>query len=72
MKDIFSQMAEKWPSAIVSRQQVGEFTGGAMKPRHQANLDSLGQGPPKIHIGRIVAYPVSDYVVWLRKRAAQQ
>lgn len=72
MKDIFDTMADRWPSAIVSRQQLEKFTGGAMKARHQANIDSAGDGPPSIRIGRIVAYPVQAYIGWLRSRAQER
>jgi hypothetical protein len=39
-----SALAEKWPSAIVERQRLKEFSGGALNARTMANLDSKGQG----------------------------
>ena len=62
-------LAAKWPSEVIVRKNVGTFTNGAMTPKTQANLDSLGQGPPeRIRIGRQVAYPVDAYIRWLESR----
>jgi hypothetical protein len=68
-KPDFSGMADKWPSEFVAREKVGDFTGGIIHPRTQANLDSLGDGPPeKIRLGRKIAYPVRSYIKWLNER----
>ena len=65
----FSGMAEKWPSKFVAREKVGDFTGGLIHPRTQANLDCLGKGPAeKIRFGRKIAYPVDSYINWLNER----
>lgn len=67
-----SRLAEKWPSAIVSRDKVETFTGGLITSKYLANLDSAKdkEGPPsRIKIGRKVAYPVAEFVEWLEKRA---
>lgn len=65
-----SHLAEKWPSSIVSREKISDFTGGALSPGRLANLDSMGQGPEeRIRIGRKIAYPVSSLIPWLEKRA---
>lgn len=61
-------LATKWRSGLVARKDVGIFTGGLISPKTQANLDSLGQGPERIRIGRQVAYPVDAYVKWLESR----
>lgn len=63
------EMADKWPSALVAREEVGHFTGGLIKPKTMANLDSRGEGPPSITLGRKVAYKTSAYVAWLESRA---
>ncbi len=66
----FLAMAEKWPSAIVARCEVGKFSGGIVNPRTLANWDSLGTGPPgRFRIGRKIAYPVLPFIEWLAKRA---
>ena len=66
----FSEMAVKWPSAFVARDKSEEFTGGMIKPRYLANLDSVGKGPPgKVRCGRKIAYPVTEFVKWLESRS---
>lgn len=65
-----SVLADKWPSSHVARDKVEEFSGGIIKPKYLANLDSLGKGPSgRVKIGRKVAYPVSSLIAWLQGRA---
>ena len=65
-----SQLADKWPSTLVARSEVGRFSGGILNPKYLANLDSLGQGPRgRIRIGRKVAYPVDTLIAFLEERA---
>jgi len=64
-----SAMADKWPSAIVSREKVGDFTGGLMSPRYLANLDSIGEGPESFRVGRKRAYRVDALIQWLEHRS---
>jgi hypothetical protein len=66
-----SFLADKWPSAIVSRDQIGKFTGGILSPKRLANLDSLGEGPQEgvIRCGnRKIAYVVKPFLRWLETR----
>jgi len=66
-----SFLAEKWPSAIVSRDQVGNFTGGMISTKRMANLDSLGEGPKEgvLRCGnRKIAYVVNPFLRWLETR----
>lgn len=72
MKDIYDEMAEKWPSAVVARRELARFSGGLLNPRSVANLDSAGKGPPRKKIGRIVFYPVTGLTRWLRQRELSQ
>ncbi len=73
MKDIFEQMEEKWPSAIVTRKEVAKFSGGLLNARTLANLASRGEGPPQYKMGaQIVFYPVNSLVTWLRARVQGQ
>ena len=67
--DVFDKMAEKWASSVVARVEIERFTGGLLRSKYLANLDSLGQGPKRIICGRKVAYPVDDFVQWLRERS---
>lgn len=65
-----STLADKWPSAIVARDRVYEFSGGLIKPGRLANLDSQGLGPKgRMRIGRKVCYPVENVIEWLENRA---
>ena len=68
--DVFQKMAARWPSTIVAREKIGEFTGGTISPAYMANLDAKGLGPARrIRIGRKAAYSVEDLVAWLEDRA---
>lgn len=69
-KGKFGNLADKWPSAWVARQEIGRFTGGIINPRYLANLDSRGLGPAgRATIGRRVAYPVNEVITWLESRS---
>lgn len=71
MKDFdFVEMAEQWGSAIVARSEVPRFTGGTMSSGYIANLDCQGLGPPRVRIGRKVAYPTLGFCEWLKQRAS--
>ena len=68
-----SGMAKRWPSTIVAREQIGQFTGGTISPAYMANLDNRGAGPEgRIKIGRKVAYPIDTLVSWLENRSCVQ
>ena len=73
-KDVFQEMADRWPSAVVARVEVERFTGGLISAKYMANLDSLKMGCERITCGRKVAYPLSGpngFVSWLRKRTSK-
>lgn len=68
--DIFDQMAAKHPAPVIARRNIAEFTGGAVKPKQMANLDSLGEGcPDRLLINGHICYPVASFVTWLRHRS---
>lgn len=68
----FQRMAERWPSSLVARERISDFTGGLISSGRIANLDSQGEGPRnRIRVGRKVAYPVNELVEWLAERAKQ-
>ena len=70
MPDIFDQMKDKWPSTILSRPEVGNFSGGAVSPKFLANCDSLKEGPAeRFKIGKKTCYPVDSFILWLRARS---
>lgn len=72
MPDIFDQMATAWQAPIVTRAKIKEFTGGAVAPKHMANIDSLGEGPERVVVNGRVCYPVFSFVSWLRARSQQK
>lgn len=66
----FSSLAHKWPSSLVSRDKISDFTGGIISHRYLANLDSRGVGPKgRQRVGRKVVYEVKEVVKWLEQRA---
>ena len=72
MNTSFSILAERWPSAWVSRTKIQDFTGGTVSEKYLANLDSAGKGPAgRVRIGRKIAYPVAEVVRWLESRATE-
>ena len=72
LKDVdLSSLADKWPSSIVSRSEVGKFTGGLLNSRYIANLDSKKEGPPRIRVGRLICYQVNDLITWMERRSSK-
>lgn len=66
---VVREAGKKWPSTIVARTQVPQFTGGAYSDRTMANRDSDGDGPSgAFKIGRNVVYPVDSLCDWLISR----
>jgi hypothetical protein len=69
-KDIFDEMADKWPSEIIARTEIKVFTGGLISNGYIANLDSKGEGPfGRIKSGRKTGYQKRQFVKWLRERS---
>ena len=69
IKQEIRAMADKWPSTIVSRGEVGKFSGGFVHPRTMANLDSRGEGPSgRVRIGKKSGYTVPTLIDWLITR----
>ena len=63
-RDIFDEMAEKWPSAVVARTtEIEKFSGGMLSSKYCANLNSLSIGCPGwVRVGRKIGYPVESLV----------
>lgn len=69
-KDIFDELAVKWPSTIVARKEFSTFSGGAVSPKQLANLDCAGDGPSERYvIGGHVCYPINAAISFLRSRS---
>ena len=64
-----SDLAENFKSAIIPRSKIEEFTGGLFTSAYMANLDSIGQGPPRFRVGRKICYKTADLIAWLQARS---
>jgi len=53
---------------LISRDHVGKLLGGVISSKRLANLDSLGEGPKRMRIGRKIAYRTEDFLEWLANR----
>jgi len=71
-KDVYDEMVDKWPSAVVTRPEIVRFTGGLMKGSYVANLDSRNEGPPRQRSGQKWIYPTKPFAAWLRGRSAAE
>lgn len=72
LKINLSSLKEKWPSSIVARVEVGNFTGGVLSEKYLANLDCQMKGPDeRFKIGRKVAYPIDSLLRWLEARMGE-
>jgi len=68
--NIFQEMIDKWKSPVVARTEIEVFTGGAMKEKYVANLDSAGLGcPGRFRVGRKICYPTKALAEWLASRS---
>ena len=61
-------LVDNWPSPIVARSEIKNFSGGLLHPRTMANLDSLGKGPGKILVGNRACYSTVKLVQWMKSR----
>jgi hypothetical protein len=70
---VFEEMKNRWPSTVVRRQLIGQFTGGMIGARHLANMDSQGRGPAvRVKVGKNVGYPVDALIQWLEQHVKIQ
>ena len=53
---------------MISRDHVEKLLGGVISSKTLANLDSLGEGPKRMRVGRKVAYLTEDLLDWLELR----
>jgi hypothetical protein len=63
----FSELIPKLP-VFIARDHVEELLGGVISSKTLANLDSLGEGPKRMRVGRKVAYLTVDLLAWLEQR----
>jgi len=65
----FSSLYRTLPP-IVARKEIARYLGGIISKGYLANLDSEGQGPKRIRIGRHVGYLREDLIAWLQARSS--
>jgi predicted DNA-binding transcriptional regulator AlpA len=63
----FTELAKDLPP-LISRDHVEKLLGGVISSKSLANLDSLGEGPERMRIGRKIAYLTEDLLRWLESR----
>lgn len=63
----FSSIIPKLPP-LISRDHVEKLLGGVISSKTLANLDSLGEGPKRMRVGRKVVYKTEDLLDWLAQR----
>jgi hypothetical protein len=65
-------LADNWPSPIVARSEIKNFSGGLLHPRTMANRDSLGESTGKMMIGGRACYSTRKLVAWMKARQHKQ
>jgi len=68
MKDEVENKLNSLP-VMFGREAVPQLLTGVISAGYLRNLDSKGEGPPRIRIGRKICYFRDDFISWLRKRA---
>ena len=53
---------------VIARKKLDQYLGGIISKAYMANLDSLGEGPPRIKFGKNVGYLRDPLVDWLQSR----
>ena len=65
-----SILLENWPSPCVARTEVEKFSGGILRARTLANLDSQGKGPKgRFRVGRKVVYTAIGLVEHMQEKS---
>lgn len=63
----FTSLAEALPP-LVPRNEIPKLLPGLFSKKYLANLDSLGEGPERIRVGRKVVYTRESLISWLEAR----
>jgi hypothetical protein len=68
---VLNEMASRWPSNVVARRSIREFTGGLYSTKYLANEDCAKRGPEGgFQIGGQKCYPVASVIQWLKNKSA--
>lgn len=63
------ELSSAWPSMLVARSEIGEFTRGLYKARSFNTFDGAKKGiKRRIRINTKIAYLKSDVIEWLKNR----
>lgn len=65
------QLTQQLPP-LVLRHKIKKYVGELFSDSYMAKLDSLGDGPKRLKIGRKSAYLREDFVDWLIARMEVQ
>jgi len=65
--DFLKDLSTKLPP-VISRERIEEYLGGIISSKRLANLDSLGEGPPRFRVARKVAYRTALLLEWISTR----
>jgi len=57
---------------VFSRKVASRMTGGLFAPGTLANLDSMGQGPGGVRVGKAIAYERERFLAWFEKRLVKK
>jgi hypothetical protein len=76
-KSIFTALSDSWPSPVVPREKLEQFTGGMISAKRMANIESAHRRDPAqpagpegaIRCGRRVVYPKDALIRWLESRS---
>ena len=70
-KPDLSGLRDRWPSSVVVREKVGDFSGNILNPGTIANWDAEGRGPKgRFRInGKRIAYPVDSLIEFLEEHS---
>lgn len=70
---IIDEMAAAWPSPVVARKKVGEFSGGILSAKTLANLDCRKEGPEgRFIVCNQIVYPTQSLVKFMKDRVADK
>jgi hypothetical protein len=71
IESAIDSLAAKWPSSVVARRSIPQFTGGLYSAKFLANEDCKKSGPVGgFTVGGQKCYPVQSVIDWLKSRAS--
>jgi len=66
-KKLLKKWKKQWPSAIVPKKEIAQFTGGLIQPQTLTNLVAQGKAPrPDFYIRGQGVYEIDSILAWLK------